>query len=537
LDSVSSLQNDQLGFEVLSAVVGALQGEDGLLHRALQVATEMRDELLRSRALSVVAAQLHGDDALLRQALEDAAKLHDEQWVAEAFCGVAAQLRRRSGCWVLEEALRQTVGIREEIWRTKTLSRIAPLLEGDAVLLRQAVTIATSMQSEHCRSGALGAVASQLQEGTALLQEILLSARKIRDAGLRVEALSAVAARLRGKSKDDMASEALKSARGVEEPRWRVDALCTVAPHLQEEPRREVLGQALEEAAEIADEMWQAQALSRVISQLRREDGLSIQALKAALAIEDRARCVIALSAVVPLLQEEAHPNALTLALKLTNSIEDDERWRSAALHALGPRLLGNGALLREALRQATEIQNENWRPRALCAVVAQAGEDPALKSEVLGLGKAVGDPEGRAEVLTAVAAGLKGREKRKALKAALTAAASIVDAEERATALCAMVGELRDYADLHAIYMKAALAFPNDQKKRIVVCGMLTGQQPEFVSYPLWLDWLTETYLTRRELLGAIDVLARSAIQLTGTTEVADGIAAAVRDVCEWWP
>lgn len=93
-----------------------------------------------------------------------------------------------------------------------------------------------------------------------------------------------------------------------------------------------------------------------------------------------------------------------------------------------------------------------------------------------------------------------------------------------------------RGVVELQAACLAAAAELSASMPQRMAIHLTLARQHPDLMTYERWFDLLAGSRLTRAGLLDRAGDLAWGAVQLTGRTEEAQGIAAAIGDVCEWW-
>ncbi|MCP4699091.1 MAG: trypsin-like serine protease [Gammaproteobacteria bacterium] len=539
LQTAAAIQNEDDRAYVLSEVAAQLQGEEkhSVLQQALQTAAAIQAEESRAKSLSAVAAQLQGESALLQQALQAAAVIQDEWERTEALSAVAAQLQGESA--LLQQALQAAVAIGDEDSRAEALSAVAAQLQGESALLQQALQAAVAIGNEYIRAEALSAVAAQLQGESALLQQALQAVVAIGDeyslvdaeAKAKAKALSAVAAQLQGESA--LLQQALQAAAAIGDEDSRAEVLSAVAVQMPEKEKHTVLQQALQAAAAIQDERSRAYALSKVATQLQGEGKHAVlqQALQAAVAIiGDEYSRVEALSAVAAQLPEEEKRTVLQQALQTILSLGYHSR-HTEVLSVVAAQLL------QQAPQAAAEIDKKENYAEALSAVATQLrGEEKhSVLQQALQNVAAIKNEEYRAHTLSKMAAPLQGESA--LLQQALQVVAAIQDEWERAYALSAVAAQLQGNSELQKNCLDMALALSYMQVDRITITAELARQNPAFLTYKLWSNWLIHTPHYRANLLYGMGDLAQAAVQLTGNPKQAEEIARAVVDVGEWWP
>ncbi|MCP4698095.1 MAG: serine protease [Gammaproteobacteria bacterium] len=572
LQTATTIQSEYWRASTLNTVVVQLRGESALLQQALQAAAAIQNEYLRIAALNTVVEQMQGESALLQQALQVAAAIRNEWLRTEALSAVAVQLQGERA--LLQQALQVAAAIRNEWLRTKALSAVAVQLQGERALLQQALQAATVIQNEKDRAKALSTVAAQLQGESTLLQRFLQAAATIQDKWIRTKALSTVAVQLLGEEKRTVLQQALQTAVIILDKEGHAKALSAVAAQMQGKEKRTVLQQALQAAVAILDEEGRAKTLSAVTAQLHGENALLQQALQTAASIQNKEGRAKALSTVAVQLQGKEKHTVLQQALQAAVAILDEE-GRAKALSTVAAQLQGKEkhTVLQQALQAAVVIQAEWRRANVLSAVAAQLqGEEKhTVLQQALQAAVVIQDEWERAHALRTVATQLQRKEKHTVLQQALQAAAAIQDAgnrtkalsavaaqlpgesallqqilqaaaaiqndRSRAEALSVMAAQLQGESELQKICLDMALALPEDQKERFAITAELTRQNPAFLTYDLWNDWLSHAPRKRADLLDCIGDLAQAAVQLTGNPKQAEEIARAVVDVGEWWP
>lgn len=402
LDNIATMRHVEAQSAALIALAPHLLGE--VQHRALTVATHIQNAPARARALTALAQHLPPRlQARLRAAALDAIEsITNEHERAQALAAFAPHLEQADEDnelfpALLERALALAVGLTRPEARAEALvglqARLPRHLQGEAL------GVVKQIENEQHRARLLAALAPGLPVDL-VVAEALTIARELRQRDARFEALCALGIRLDGVDADRVWSDALTVALALPRQLEQVMALCELAPHLPPQMRARTLKAAL----------TTARAISRERAQLR------------------------AISALAPLVASEDQMLAdlVADARKLTNPLE-----KVGALIALLPYLPAPmiKLTLDEILALLLEINLEYRQARALGSIAAYLEDDHL--TQALAIASRIQDPFDRATTLGALLLRVADEERYAGLLAdALTAAHSIVDHYDRATAL-----------------------------------------------------------------------------------------------------
>ncbi len=317
----------------------------------LEIIGEVEDETQRAQALRNVAPFL--PEHVLDRAVEFAHELEGflQEEPLSALAPRLAELGRP------HEALRVTLGMVEELWRTDALAGMAPLLppelleeaaaglphlnegslaralEGMAsclpeALLAAALELVDSVEDEFSRAEALAALAPHVDE--QVLPRIAEAAEVIASPEARSRLLSALAPALARAGRVVDALAAVGQLEGADD---RATVGFEVARTLPPPARERALKQAVAEMFTVGDGDPQGRALAAVVAELA-SLGAAHEAVEWIPAIQDdvgRGRCLVSLAAHLP---EDLLERALDLAVGI-----GDPFWRMQAVEALAPLL------------------------------------------------------------------------------------------------------------------------------------------------------------------------------------------------------
>ena len=449
---------------VLKALAPQLAGKRALLQEVLVAARQMTYEANRARVLKALAPQLAGEPALLQEALATARQMTDgynRAWVLKA---LASQLAREEHRIVLQEALAAARQIANVAKRAKALVALAPQLvrEEHRIVLQEALAAARQTCDSEC-ARVLKALAPQLAGKPALLREALTATGQMTDgydgyyrAGV-LKALKALAPQLAGEPA--LLQEALVVARQIAyNGPHRAEALSALVPQLVGEERRNVFQEMLAAARQVVVPSYQgsgavehlhAIALDALVPQLAGEERRIVlqEALAATRQIADVAERAEALVALAPQLAGEERrivfQEALAAAVQIATVRYSSESHQNEVLRALALQLMGEPALLQEALAAARQITNY-YRAEVLEALAPKLAGEPALLQGALAVAGQSGD-HCCVEVLKALALApqLAGEERCTVLQEALAVIRQMTGSYDRAKALVALAPQL----------------------------------------------------------------------------------------------
>jgi hypothetical protein len=531
------------------------------LREALATAREIGQRGERARVLGCLAAQLGEPERthVLGEALASAQQIESAQERAEALASLAPQLAELERTKAVEEALAAVSRLAEEdpwapIRSLRTLGELAPHLSEPARSEVLAKVLAAAREdfmrdSEFAYLRASVALARHLPESPArarLIADILSDARDTPTEEERpwsliefASSLIELAPLLVGLQRADVLAEALAAARKIKRPKDYVPALAALVPHLPEAQRADVLAEALVAAESIGSERERAETLTDLAAQLEEPERTHVlaEALAAARKIGWPEDYVRALAALVPHLPEAQRADVLA-----------------------------------EALVAVRQIPGEADRARVLMALIERL--PPRLLRQALGAAREIRSPQGRHELLMALAARLAEPDRSEVLAEALAAARQIEDPAVRAYKLAGMVGELPEPLRSQVIAETLSLLLGDPVAPRVVPDSFLLHlpphQRSEVAAHVLvasfdqephmWLPLVNPRklvphllaeqsptvfdgfarYLRARCQAGRPAILRRldaAVIEYLGGAAAIEQTARAVADVGQWWP
>jgi ribosomal protein L17 len=360
-------------------------------------------------------------------------------------------------------------------------------------------------------------------------------------------------------------------------------ASVALARHLPESPARaRLIADILSDARDTPTEEERPWSLIEFASSLielapllvglQRADVLA-EALAAARKIKRPEDYVRAVAALVPHLPDAQRADVLAEALVAAESIESEQK-RAEALTELAAQLEepGRTQVFAEALVAVRQIPGEADRARVLMALIERL--PPRLLRQALGAAREIRSPQGRHELLMALAARLAEPDRSEVLAEALAAARQIEDPAVRAYKLAGMVGELPEPLRSQVIAETLSLLLGDPVAPRVVPDSFLLHlpphQRSEVAAHVLvasfdqephiWLPLVNPRklvphllaeqsptvfdgfarYLRARCQAGRPAILRRldaAVIEYLGGAAAIEQTARAVADVGQWWP
>jgi|GEM_PF-708693 len=402
LDTIAALNQPDSQAGTLIALAPYLLGE--VHHRALTVASRIREPAARARTLTALARYLPAalQPRLRAAALEAIATISSEEERAEALAIFAPHLEEMPQG---EEAL--------------------------PVLLERALAIAINMTRRDAQARALVGLQARLPRN--LQGEALAAVNTIPDEHMRAQLLAELAPSL----PPDLAVAALAVAHDIRQRDARFLALAALAKNMPPKAAERTWLDALAVALALPRQLERVLALAQLIPNLPgdlRYRAIS-SALTAARSIPKESARVRALAALAPFLEGQLLANAIADAYALTNPLE-----RVSALTALAPYLPEGDPqlqMLRTTLQGIREISVEYRRARALVNLAPEL--PPALIDEAATIALEIEDPYDRATTLIALLQRLEGEAHAAIAEQAARAASEIMDNYDRASALASL--------------------------------------------------------------------------------------------------
>ncbi len=392
LEIASQIQNELFRARTLSSLAKKLQSEN-LYLEALKTARQIQNEKYRAKFLSSLAKELPKD--LYLEALETARQIPNEYCRAYALSSFAENLPEN----LYFEVLKKARQIPNKKYRAQALSSLSENLQfanlHSADLYSEALETARQIQDKYSRAIALLSLGKKSQSEDLYL-EALETARHIQNECLCTQILFYLAERLKS---EDLYLKALETAGHIQDKSFRAEFISSLAEKLQ---LKKLYLEALETVRSIYDEYSPTYALSSLSRKLQSEN-LPSEALEIARQIQDKSvRVNILLS-----LAEEFQPKNLHLeALDTARQIQD-EYSRACALSSLAEKSQSEDLYL-EALEvagqiQTGQIQNEKYRADFLSSLVKKDLSEN-LYREVLKIARQIQDESARTQVLFSLA-------------------------------------------------------------------------------------------------------------------------------------
>jgi hypothetical protein len=511
LQFAQAIQNESSRAGALVAVGERLGGQPELIDEILQSVRGIQDKASRARTLVALAEQVQGQQKrdVVEQALQAAQAVQEEWSRADALAAVAGQLATQPQ--LIEHVLKSVQAIQYGGARARALAAVAQWLEGQRKyeVLEQALWDVQGVREDWSRWPALEAVAAQVTDHVKLVERVLGIAQAIRDQDSRAWTLVAAAEQLEGQSKHDLIEQALQAVRAIqhEEPGGRVRDLLLeqVAKQLAGQPQW--IEEALRTAKAIQDVWARASALEAVAKQLERQQPQLIeQVLQSAQAIQYGYGRTRVLAAVAQCLEEHRKHEVLEQALEVAQAIQY-EGSRADALAVLTEQLAEQPQLTEPVMHAAQAIQDERSRVKVLIKVAGQLAGQPQLTEKVLLAAQALRDEAFRAQALVAVAEQLEGQPKRKVIEQALEAAQVVPDEALRAQALVAVAEQLEGQPKRKVVEqaLEAAQAIQYDGSRAdalVLVAGQAKGQARRVLEQALQAAWAIQDVAFRADAL-----------------------------------
>ena len=428
LDIAQSIQLNAYRVEALTAL---LPHQPELTSKVLNAIQSTQDEQLRYQSIVNLAKQLPQElsSTLQTQVFDIIQSIQDEVYRAKALIALLPHQPK-----LLAQVLDEIQPLQDE-YRASMLYSISDKLSPD--LLFKAIEIAQSIE---CGKYRVAALMSLLPHQSTLIPDILEAIQSIEDEyrvpaePRKAQALYELGEQLPSELSPDLLSYALKVAKSFRQRDYRNYALTGLALNLSLHLLPEIL---LVATQSVQEELYQCLALITLAKKLSPELSVDLlsQALKIVQSIQDDEYRGLILAALAEFLPELS-PELLSQALNIVQSIQD-EQLRVELLAALTVQQRDIVCIALNAIQQT----QDNFRSRTLVSLAENVPANLTFEqfSQVLVGVQSIGEERLRSQALKALADKLPST----LLSQAYEIAQSIKDDYYRVSATAPLPGKL----------------------------------------------------------------------------------------------